>query len=201
MLPSRNSHSFSPVTFSNTCLASLKQRSVPACSLQQIRCQNGGNNNGYEPQMFNKSSCVPNTPSMFIRCNVARSVARLGVNPASASCKCSSEFWGKYTYGWSNHRKVLSWDRSDVECHVQQAAKAFQKHFGRRNAGIVLSNISRGISVQLFPSTPCFAAEHRPACTKHLTKYDVQYRRFTRCIAELLLGAHRSGQWHDMFYE
>lgn len=31
---------------------------------------------------------------MFIRCNVAISVARLEVNPASASCKCSSKFWG-----------------------------------------------------------------------------------------------------------
>ena len=37
---------------------------------------------------------MPNTPCMFIRCNVAISVARLEVNPASASCKCSSKFWG-----------------------------------------------------------------------------------------------------------
>ena len=194
---------------------------------------------------------MPNTPCMFLRCNVAISVARLEVNPASASSKCSSKFWGhpqkelktcfvfffclapfgcrnsgsrcfpkrpaqacngppprcQHTV-FCNHRKVLSRNRSDVECHVQQAAKAFQKHFGCRNAGIYQTSAAVfrcNCFLQHLASLQSIDQRAQKKINKIRRFFlffnflnDVQHRRFVCCIAELLLGTNRTEQGNGM---
>ena len=90
---------------------------------------------------------------------------------------------------------------SDVEYHLQQAAKAFQKHrwmLQCRECSIKhhLRYFEASVS-----STACFAAQHRPLYRKHLQKYDVQFRKLIRRIAGRPPGTNWSAQWHDILHE
>jgi len=72
---------------------------------------------------------------------------------------------------------------SDVEYHLQQAAKAFQKHrWMLQCKDCFIKHRLRYFEAVVF-STACFAAKHQPLYRKHLEKYDVQFRKLVRCIA------------------
>ena len=85
--------------------------------------------------------------------------------------------------------------------HLQQAAKAFQKHRW------MLQCHDRSIKHRLryfeaiVSSTACFAAEHRPLYRKHLQKYDVQFGKLVRRIVGPPPSTDWSAQWHDILHE
>ena len=87
---------------------------------------------------------------------------------------------------------------SDVEYHLQQAAKAFQKH------GWILKCKNCFIKHRLryfeaiVSSTTCFAAEHRPLYRKHLEKFASNFEN----LFVALLGLHHAqiGQHSGMIF-
>ena len=84
---------------------------------------------------------------------------------------------------------------SDVEHHLQQAAKAFQKHRWMLQCKDCSIKHRLRYFEAVVSSTACFAAEHRPLYGKHLGKYDVQFRKFVRCIVgppPAQIGQHTS---------
>ena len=90
---------------------------------------------------------------------------------------------------------------SDVEYHLQQAAKAFQKHrWMLQCKDCSIKHRLRYFEAVVSP-TACFAAEHRPLYRKHLEKYDVQFRKLVRCIVGPPPGTDGSAQWHDILHE
>ena len=80
---------------------------------------------------------------------------------------------------------------SDVEYHLQQAAKAFQKHRWMLQCKDCSIKHRLRYFEAVVSSTACFAAEHRPLYRKHLEKYDVA-----------LWGLHRAqiGQHNGMIF-
>ena len=89
---------------------------------------------------------------------------------------------------------------SDVEYHLQQAAKAFQKHRWMLQCKDCSIKHRLRYFEAVVSSTACFAAEHRPLYKKHLEKYDVQFRKFARCIVGPPPGTDWSAQWHDILH-
>ena len=90
---------------------------------------------------------------------------------------------------------------ADVEYHLQQAAKAFQKHcwmLQRQECSIKdgLRYLEADVS-----STACFAAEHRHLYRNELQKYDVHFRKLIRRILGRPPGTNWSPQWHDILHE
>ena len=66
---------------------------------------------------------------------------------------------------------------SDVEYHLQQAAKVFQKHRWMLQCKDCCIKHRLRYCESVVSSTACFAAEHRPSYRRHLEKYDVQFRK------------------------
>ena len=89
---------------------------------------------------------------------------------------------------------------SDVEYHLQQAAKAFQKHRWMLQCKDCSIKHRLRYFEAVVSSTACFAAEHRPLYRKHLEKYDVQFRKLVRCIVEPPPGTNWSAQWHEILH-
>ena len=87
---------------------------------------------------------------------------------------------------------------SDAESHLQQAAKAFQKH--RWILQFQECSIKHRLRYfeAIVSSTACFAL---PSYKKHLQKYDVQFRKFVRRIVGPPAGTDWSAQWHDILHE
>ena len=88
---------------------------------------------------------------------------------------------------------------SDVEYHLQQAAKAFQKHRWMLQCQDCSIKHRLRYFEAIVSSTACFAAEHRPLYRKHLQKYDVQFRKLVRRIVGGLHQA-RIGQRNGMIF-
>ena len=89
----------------------------------------------------------------------------------------------------------------DVEYHLQQAAKAFQKHRWMLQCQDCSIKHRLRYFESIVSSTACFAAEHRPLYRKHLQKYDVQFRKLVRRIVGSPPGTDWSAQWHDILHE
>ena len=69
-----------------------------------------------------------------------------------------------------------------MEHHLQQGAKAFQKHrWMLQCKGCSIKHRLRYFDA-VVSSTVCFVAEHRQLYRKHLEKYEVQFRKFVRRI-------------------
>ena len=90
---------------------------------------------------------------------------------------------------------------SDVEYHLQQAAKAFQKHRWMLQCKDCSVKHRLRYFEAVVSSTACFAAEHRPLYRKHLEKYDIQFRKFVRRIVGPPPGTNWSAQWHEILHE
>ena len=90
---------------------------------------------------------------------------------------------------------------SDVEYHLQQAAKAFQKHRWMLQCRECSIKHRLRYFEAIVSSTACFAAQHRPLYRKHLQKYDVQFRKLIRRIVGPPPGTNWSAQWHDILHE
>ena len=90
---------------------------------------------------------------------------------------------------------------SDVEYHLQQAAKAFQEHRWMLQCRECSIKHHLRYFEAIVSSTACFAAQHRPLYRKHLQKYDVQFRKLIRRIAGRPPGTNWSAQWHDILHE
>ena len=89
----------------------------------------------------------------------------------------------------------------DVEYHLQQAAKAFQKHRWMLQCRECSIKHRLRYFEAIVSSTACFAAQHRPLYRKHLQKYDVQFRKLIRRIVGPPPGTNWSAQWHDILHE
>ena len=90
---------------------------------------------------------------------------------------------------------------SDVEYHLQQAAKAFHKHRWMLQCQDCSIKHHLRYFAAIVSSTACFAAEHQPLYRKHLQKYDVQFRKLVRRIVGPPAGTDSSTQWHDILHE
>ena len=88
-----------------------------------------------------------------------------------------------------------------MEYHLQQAAKAFQKHRWMLQCQDCSIKHRLRYFQAIVSSTACFAAEHRPLCRKHLQKYDVQFRKLVRRIMGPPPGTDWSAQWHSILHE
>ena len=89
----------------------------------------------------------------------------------------------------------------DVEYHLKQATKAFQKHRWMLQCQECSIKHRLRYFEAIVSSTACFAAEHRPLYRKHLQKYDVQFRKLIRRIVGPPPGTNWSAQWHDILHE
>jgi len=90
---------------------------------------------------------------------------------------------------------------SDVENHLQQAAKAFQKHRSMLQCQECSIKHRLRYFEAIVSATACFAAEHRPLYRKHLQKCDVQFLKFIRRIVGPPPGTEWSAQWHDILHD
>ena len=97
---------------------------------------------------------------------------------------------------------ALALVRTPMEYHLQQAAKAFQKHRWMLQCKDCSIKHQLRYFEAVVSSTACFVAEHRPLHRKHLEKYDVQFRKFVRrIVGPPPPGTTWSAQWRDILHD